>query len=117
MSTTTMKSQNERPIGPRMCQPWCQLQDGHPDEVFIADQACERTEAQFPVSLYPSVERSEGTYAPQQAEVYISQAPGQVPTFNVHLVNGPGLGFTIKEARTVAVALIRAADNLEEAQG
>jgi hypothetical protein len=74
---------------PIECTSWCLHPDGHPNEDIPAEQSCTGPEHYSPLSRVPSRLQSDGTYAPDYANV---QAERNGASDATHLGVGPGDG-------------------------
>ena len=113
---TSMTEPTERQtLPPITCTPWCMDGDGHPNEVFRADQWC-RTEEQATM-LTRDYKYRDHTSEVDTVAVSVQRNPGRLPEVSLrHTAPDDVAYLSPAEARQVAAALIATADLLDGAR-
>jgi hypothetical protein len=114
MTSTTAPEPVVTTVPPVTCEPWCIYGDGHPDCVLAEDQTCYTEEMIVAVpTYYPSVKGSGETYFSEIVDVYAAQTSGSPAHVDLSLGESDTLKLSLSEARSIAAALIAAADLAE----
>lgn len=102
-------------LPPVQCFPWCIHQSGHTEPGLDTHQWCTPADEVEPITLYPSVEQQDGTFAPDVIRIQ-GRVNHQGLAARLHVGLGYGYGFevTVAEARRVAATMVALADKMED---
>jgi len=110
--TIPSQADERQTLPPITCTPWCTDGDGHPNEVFRADQWC-RTEERATMLTRDYTYRDR-TSEVDTVAVSVQRDPGRFPEVALrHTAPDDAAYLSPAEARQVAAALIAAADVAE----
>jgi hypothetical protein len=100
---------------PITCQPWCEANDGHPNQRLREDQCCFGPEYRVPLSHEPNVLVGEASTEQQYLSTYLLRAPDDSASrVFIGYNEAPGRGATLEEARQFAQAILRLVDGVED---
>ena len=105
-----MSTETERvTLPPVTCQPWCMYGDGHPAEIFRADQWCRSEDVT--TELVRDYRHRDGTKEVDSVAVFTVLFPGRTVEVAIdHFASDDEMFMSPAEARAIASALIAAAD-------
>jgi hypothetical protein len=99
---------------PITCQPWCEANDGHPDQRLREDQCCLGTEHRVPLSNEPNELIGNASTQQQYLSTYLMRpADDSASRVFIGYNEAPGRAATLEEARQFAHAILELADGLE----
>jgi hypothetical protein len=99
---------------PVICQPWCEANDGHPNQRLREDQCCFGVEHRVPLLEEPSERLGEGSTEQQYLNTYLMRpADDPAPRVFIGYNDAPGRPATMDEARRFAHAILALVDELQ----
>jgi hypothetical protein len=99
---------------PITCQPWCEANNGHPDQRLREDQCCFGPEHRVPLSNEPSELIGNASTQQQYLSTYLMRpADDSASRVFIGYNEAPGRAATLEEARQFAHAILALADGLE----
>jgi hypothetical protein len=99
---------------PISCQPWCEANNGHPNQRLREDQCCFGIEHRVPLSHEPSVLIGEASTEQQYLSTYLMRSADDAASrVFIGYNEAPGRAATLEEARQFAHAILRLVDGLE----
>jgi hypothetical protein len=99
---------------PVTCEPWCDAQDGHPNQRLREDQCCLGAEHRVPLSEEPPERLGEGSTEQQYLNTYLMRlADDTAPRVFIGYNEAPGRPATVAEARHFAQEILALVDGLE----
>lgn len=100
------------PIQPVQCAPWCRYRNGHTDALMAADQVCYSEPVATELSIsQPTAGR--GWSSPNRAFVSLSlhhDVPDARPVLDINLNDDSGILFTLEEAERFAWRILHVAE-------
>jgi hypothetical protein len=99
---------------PISCQPWCEANDGHPNQRLREDQCCFGLEHRVPLSQEPSELIGSGSSQQQYLNTYLMRpADDTVSRVFIGYNEAPGRAATLEEARQFALSILALVDGAE----
>ena len=99
---------------PVICQPWCEANDGHPNQRLREDQCCFGLAHRVPLSEGPPERLGEGSTEQQYLNTNLMQlADDTAPRVFIGYNDAPGRPATVDEARRFAHEILALVDGLE----
>ena len=100
---------------PITCQPWCEANNGHPDQRLRQDQCCLGREHRVPLSNEPSELIGNASTQQQYLSTYLMRpADDSASRVFIGYNEAPGRAATLEEARQFAHAILELADGLDD---
>jgi hypothetical protein len=98
---------------PITCQPWCQANDGHPNQRLREDQCCFGLEHRVPLSSEPTELIGNGSTQQQYLNTYLMRlADDTASRVFIGYNEAPGRSATLEEARRFALAILALVDGV-----
>ena len=99
---------------PITCQPWCQANDGHPNQRLREDQCCFGPEHRVPLSKEPDELFGEASTEQQYLNTYLMRlVDDKAARIFIGYNEAPGRPATPDEARRFALEILALVDGLE----
>ena len=99
---------------PVICQPWCEANDGHPNQRLREDQCCFGLEHRVPLSNEPTELVGNGSSQSQYLSTYLMRlADDTASRVFIGYNEAPGRSATLDEARRYALEILALADSIE----
>ncbi len=99
---------------PIRCQPWCEANNGHPNQRLREDQCCFGVEHRVPLSQEPAEHIGNGSSQQQYLTTYLMRlADDTASRVFIGYNEVPGRAATVDEARRFAMAILALAGQLE----
>lgn len=99
---------------PITCQPWCEANDGHPNQRFREDQCCFGLEHRVPLSNEPTELVGNGSSQSQYLSTYLMRLADDIASrVFIGYNEAPGRSATLDEARRYALEILALADSIE----
>ncbi|MEP7192180.1 MAG: hypothetical protein ABI903_04880 [Actinomycetota bacterium] len=96
---------------PITCQPWCEANNGHPDQRLREDQCCFGPEHRVPLSSEPNELPGNASTQQQYLSTYLMRpADDSASRVFIGYNESPGRAATLEEARKFAHAILELAD-------
>jgi hypothetical protein len=103
-----------RGLAPIICQPWCEDNNGHPDQRLREDQCCFGREHRVPLSNAPTEHVGNASTEQQYLNTYLMRPADDVqPRVFIGYNEAPGRAATVDEARQFAVEILTLVASLE----
>jgi hypothetical protein len=99
---------------PITCQPWCEANDGHPNQRLREDQCCLGLEHRVPLSEVPSELIGNGSTQQQYLSTYLMRpADDTASRVFIGYNEAPGRAASLGEARRFALEILALVDGIE----
>lgn len=109
----------ENLIPPIVCQPWCELSNGHAEERIPEDQCCNGVEHRVDLHLYEMVNHAgtgEGSgWQNDYLTVFATRAFNRDPAVFIGRGENAGMDLTLAEARQLAQEVLLVVAQIETA--